>query len=207
MKKLKKEAEVLKKKIDACRSVIDMTLPMKENLVPRGRGYTEVTNDEARGYLYCLEENLEIDLYSVEKQIVKRISKLVADGMSLCFEFIPYKYPKNSTNLIHHIKYLLCEYDGYYYLIDKMGDLDSLIYIYNDLTSAIEAFCQECRGFIEIRKDIDAHYELTPEQRAKIEKVEYNDIPSYDEILKYFNKHNGTEQYVDKPDGPNENKN
>jgi phage pi2 protein 07 len=207
MKQLKKEYEVLKRKINNCWSVIDIIHEMKENLIAKGRGYTEVTNDEARNYLYCLEENLTIDLYSVEKRIVQRILKLVENDRSLCTEFIPYKYPKNSTNLIYHIKYMLCEYDGYYYLIDKMGDLDSLIFIFNDLISAIEAFCQECKGFIEIRKDIDARYELTPEQRAKIEKVEYNDIPSYDEILKYFNKINASEQYVNKSDGSSENKN
>jgi hypothetical protein len=166
-----------------------------------------VTNDEARNYLYCLEENLTIEQYEVEKQIVQRILKLVENDRSLSTEFIPYKFPTNSSNLIYHIKYMLCEYDGYYYLIFKMGDLVTLKFIFNDLTSAIESFCQECQGFIKIRKDIDARYDLTPEQRAKLEKVEYNDIPKYKNVLKDFNKFNGTEQYVDNSDGPNENKN
>ena len=93
MEKLKRRYSILDKQIADCWSVIDMIKAMNENLRPRGRVYTEVTNDEARGYLYCLEESLTIDRYEVEKQIVRKVLKLVEDGLSLYAEFIPYKYP------------------------------------------------------------------------------------------------------------------
>jgi hypothetical protein len=82
MQKLIKEYGVLNSKIDDCWSVIDMIQAMKENLTAKGRGHTKVTNDEARNSLYCLEENLTIDLYQVKKQIVQRILKMVEEGMS-----------------------------------------------------------------------------------------------------------------------------
>ena len=180
---------------------------MKENMSEKGRGQTDVSNDEARNYLYCLEENLTIERYEVEKQIVQKILNLVENDMSLYTEFIPYKYPTDTTNLIHKTKYILCEYDGYYYLMSgsKNPNADTyLLFIYNDLTVAVDAFYKECQGYIKIRKNIDAHFDLTPGQQAKLEKVEYNDIPKYDEILKHFNRSSGIEPYVDEFDSLNE---
>ena len=113
----------------------------------------------------------------------------------MCTEFIPYKYPSDSTNLVHTTKYLLCEYNGKYYLLsgDKNPNVETyLILIHNDLAVAVDAFRKECQSYIKIRKSIDFCFDLAPEIRAKLEKVEYNDIPNYNEILKYFNKPNKT---------------
>jgi hypothetical protein len=199
MEKLKKEYRILKSQIDDCQSVIKIIQDMEENLVPEGRGYTNLSNNEAVGYLYCLEENLGIKRYSVEKQIVQRILKLIEEGKSLYAEYVPYKYPTNTTDYIINKKYLLCEDYGSYYLLsgNKIPNADTyLVNIYKDPVLAIDSFCAECRSFIDIRKDIDSRLDLSPEKRAKLKKVEYNDIPKSDEIIKKFSKANGNHPIV-----------
>lgn len=189
MEKLKRRYAILNRQINDCRSIINMIQAMNEDLIPRGRGYTEISNDEARNYLYCLDENLTIECFEVEKQIVQKILNLVENDMSLYTEFIPYKYPIDSTNLIYKTKYILCEYNCNYYLMSGSKNPKEeiyLLFIYNDLKEAINAFINECQSYIEIRKDIDARFDLTPEQQAKLEKIEYNNIPKYEEILKHF---------------------
>ena len=199
MEKLKKEYGILKSKIADCRSVINIIQAMDENLVSKGRGYTKVPNIEAMNYLYCLEENLGIEQYNVEKQIVHRILKLIDEGKSFYAEFVPYKYPTDTTDYIINRKYLLCEDYGSYYLLsgNKNPNAETyLINIYKDPVKAIDSFYTECRSFIEIRKNIDGRFDLSPEKRAKLEKVEYNDIPKYNEIIKQFNKSNGCHPIV-----------
>jgi hypothetical protein len=189
MEKLKKEYGILKSKIDDCRSVLNIIQSMEGNLVPEGRGYTNVSNNEAISYLYCLEENLGIKRYTVEKQIVQGILSRVEEGKSLYAEFVPYKYPTDTTDYIINTKYLLCEYFGYYYLLsgNKIPNAETyLINIYNDPVRAIDAFYEKCRSYIEIRKDID----------EKRDKVEYNDIPKFNEIIKRFSKSNGNHPIV-----------
>ena len=199
MEKLKKEYGILKNKIADCRSVIHIIQAMDENLVSKGRGYTKVPNIEAMNYLYCLEENLGIEQYNVEKQIIQRILKLIYEGKSYYAELVPYKYPNNTTDHIINTKYLLCEDYGSYYLLSSNKNPNAetyLINIYKDPVKAIDSFYTECRSFIEIRKIIDGRFDLSPEKRAKLEKVEYNDIPKFDEIIKNFSKANGCHPIV-----------
>jgi len=199
MEKLKKEYGILKSKIADCRSVINIIQAMDENLVSKGRGYTKVPNIEAMNYLYCLEENLGIEQYNVEKQIVHRILKLIDEGKSFYADFVPYKYPTNTTDHIINKKYLLCEDYGTYYLLsgNKIPNAETyLININKDPVEAIDSFLAKCQSFIEIRKNIDSRFDLSPEKRATLEKVEYNDIPKFDEIIKKFSKANGCHPIV-----------
>lgn len=199
MEKLKKEYRVLKSQIDNCQSVIKIIQDMEENLVPEGRGYTNVSNIDALNYIYCLEENLGIKRYAVEKQIVQSLLRLIEEGKSLSAEFVPYKYPTDTTDYIINTKYLLCEDYGTYYLLsgNKNPNAETyLINIYKDPVVAIDSFLAECRSYIEIRRNIDARFDLSPEKRAKHEKVEYNDIPKFDEIVKSFRKANGCHPIV-----------
>jgi hypothetical protein len=199
MEKLKEEFRILKSQINDCQSVIKIIQDMEENLVPKGRGYTKVSNIDALNYIYCLEENLGINRYSVEKQIVHSILKLIDEGKSFYAEFVPYKYPTNTTDFIINTKYLLCEDYGSYYLLygNKNPNAETyLINIYKDPVVAIDSFNAECRSFIKIRKYIDARSDLSPAKRARLEKVEYNDIPKFDEIIKSFRKANGCHPIV-----------
>ncbi|MBK8883257.1 MAG: hypothetical protein IPN67_12990 [Bacteroidales bacterium] len=199
MEKLKKEYRILKSQITDCQSVIKIIQDMEENLVPKGRGYTNESNIDALNYIYCLEENLGIKRYSVEKQIVQCILKLIDEGKSFYAEFVPYKYPTNTTDYIINKRYLLCEDFGTYYLLsgNKIPNAETyLININKDPVEAIDSFRAECRSFIEIRKNIDSRFDLSPEKRANLEKVEYNDIPKFDEIIKKFSKANGCHPIV-----------
>lgn len=203
MEKLKRRYSILSRQIADCWSVINMIQAMKENLVAQGRGYTDIPNDDAKNYLYCLEENLTMERYKIEKQIAAKILKLIETGLSPYTEFVPYKLPTDTTNLIHKTKFLLCECEGFYYLLSgsiKPDEETYLISIHNYLKEAVDEFYNECQGYIKIRKTIDFRNDITPEQQAKLDKVEYNQIPKYSEILKHFKKSNSQEPYVDEFD-------
>lgn len=207
MEKLKRRYAQLKRQVSDYRSVIDMIHAINEDLRKAGRVYAKGNYDEVRSYLNWLEASLARDCYEVEKQILQRILKLVESDMILYSEFVPYKYPADTSDCIINSTYMLCRYDGSYYLIsgNKIHSAEKhLIYIYNDLTAAIEAFSQICQSFIDTRKSIDDRFALTPEQEEKLEKVKYNDIPTYNEILKHFKDTNGKEPYRDKLDWFNE---
>jgi hypothetical protein len=206
MEKLKRRYSILSKQIADCWLVIGMIQAMKENLVGQGRVYTNTSNVDAKNYLYCLEENLTIERYKIEKQIVAKILNLIENGLSPYTEFVPYKLPTGTTNLIHKTKFILCEYDGFYYLLSGSIEPNEETYltsIHNNLKEAVDGFYNKCQGYINIRKTIDFRNDITPEQQAKLDKVEYNEIPKYDEILKQFTKSSSTETYVDEFDSQN----
>ncbi len=178
---------ILERNMNYCHIMTILIQDLKENLFANGRSHTKLANTDALNYLYCFYENLSIEKYAIEKQIVKIILKLIEDGKCLFTEFVPYKYSINSTSSKNHTKYLLCKNQGYYYLlVSSIPSEASIISINNDFDKAFDDFLKNCHEYIEIRKQIEARFDLTQEQRAKLEKIEFNDIPRYHDIFVNF---------------------
>ena len=173
MKKLLNEYHLLKENIIEIQQVIN--LMTDNNPLPfRGRGQKDAVIEmfEARNYLYCLLEEIEIRIREVKKLIVAK----VFENKEKFIEFQPYENGEENS-LITTTIFGLYQYQDHWYLISSNIDPkveQHLTFIYNDLTVAIDAFYIECQSYIDIRKTIDPA------------PMKFNVVPVYLEIVKHF---------------------